>query len=255
MRIYQQFVQAAANKSRLLAVLIDPEKTAVNTIASLMQKVNQSLVTHVFVGGSTDKDHQTQSVVQALKKHTELPLVLFPGSADQVVNNADAILFLSLLSGTNPKFLIEQQVASALLVHKSNLEVIPTGYILLDGGKQTSVQRVTQTEPLANQAGDRVLKTALAGQFSGKQLIYLEAGSGALHPVNPAVIQLLKRELSVPLIVGGGIKTVPQLEQAYRAGADMVVIGSAFENNPNFFDALTRKDKVTSPSKAARVDS
>lgn len=241
MTIYNSILQSISEGNRLLAVLIDPEKIAIQEIASFLKTVNESLVTHVFVGGSTDRDCQTESIVHEIKKHTTLPIILFPGNSNQVAKNADGILFLSLLSGRNPEYLIEQQVASALEIHHSNLEVIPTGYILVDGGKETSVQKVTKTIPIASTNYNEILKTALAGQFSGKKLIYLEAGSGAVEPINSGAIQLVKRELNIPIIVGGGIRSKQQLDNAYNAGADIVVIGTAFEENPAFLCQLKKE--------------
>ena len=137
--------------------------------------------------------------------------------------------------------MIEQQIASALTVQKSGLEVIPTGYILIDGGKQTSVERISRTQPLAQNNYELILKTSLAGQFSGKKLIYLEAGSGAVNPVGVVAINCVKSEIQIPLIVGGGIKNINQLNNAYNAGADMVVIGTAFEKDPTFFNELKKE--------------
>lgn len=225
-------------------MLIDPEKVQRTQIHSLVQNINASIATHIFVGGSTDANHQIESVVVEIKKYTTLPVILFPGDAHQVTSKADGILFLSLISGRNPEYLIQQQVDAALKIQQSQLEVLPTGYILIDGGKETSVERVSNTQPIAQSNYELILKTALAGQFSGKQLIYLEAGSGAETPVSSAVINCVKSELHIPLIVGGGIRSIAQLQSAYNAGADLVVIGTAFENNPSFFTEL-KKDLST----------
>jgi putative glycerol-1-phosphate prenyltransferase len=242
--IYQEILSAKQNQQKLLAVLIDPEKVQRTQIHSLVQNINASIATHIFVGGSTDANHQIESVVVEIKKYTTLPVILFPGDAHQVTSKADGILFLSLISGRNPEYLIQQQVDAALKIQQSQLEVLPTGYILIDGGKETSVERVSNTQPIAQSNYELILKTALAGQFSGKQLIYLEAGSGAETPVSSAVINCVKSELHIPLIVGGGIRSIAQLQSAYNAGADLVVIGTAFENNPSFFTEL-KKDLST----------
>jgi putative glycerol-1-phosphate prenyltransferase len=190
------------------------------------------------VGGSTDIHNATESVVVEIKKYTTLPVILFPGDVHQVTPKADGILFLSLISGRNPEYLIQQQVDAALQVNQSNLEVLPTGYILVDGGKETAVQKVSNTNPIDQTNYNLILKTALAGQFSGKKLIYLEAGSGAKTPVSSVIINCVKSELKIPLIVGGGIRNIQQLNNAYNEGADMVVIGTAFENDPSFFNEL-----------------
>ena len=241
MTLYQEIVLSKEAGQRLLAVLIDPEKLSVLQVASFIKKVNTSIATHIFVGGSTDKDNQIKLVVEEIKKYTTLPVILFPGHANQVTNAADGILFLSLISGRNPEYLIQQQVDSALTIQRSNLEVIPTGYILIDGEKETSVQQVSQTKPISQTQYELILKTALAGQFSGKKLIYLEAGSGAKTPVSSVIINCVKSELAIPLIVGGGIRNLQQLENAYNAGADLVVIGTAFEKDTSFFNDLTKE--------------
>lgn len=240
MNLYQNIVTDIQNRQKLLAVLIDPEKIELFQIHSFIQKVNSSIATHIFVGGSTDKDQKIESVVKEIKKYTTIPVILFPGDSSQITDKADGVLFLSLISGRNPEYLIQQQVDSALDIHRSNLEVIPTGYILLDGGNESSVQRVSQTQPIAQSEYELILKTALAGQFSGKKLIYLEAGSGANVPIASRIISLLSENLRIPLIVGGGIRNINQLEKAYDSGANMVVIGTAFEKDPTFFNELTK---------------
>lgn len=240
MKIYQDILTARQTGQKLLAVLVDPEKIATNRIDSFVKKINESFVTHIFVGGSTDENAQIERVVIEIKKHTNLPVILFPGSSNQVTSKADGILFLSLISGRNPEYLIQQQVDSALRVYQSNLEVIPTGYILINGGSMTTVERISRTKPMPQTAYEAILKTALAGQFSGKKLIYLEAGSGAEIPVNQLIISYVKRRLKIPLIVGGGIRSRKQLKNAYDSGADIVVIGTAFEKDSTFFNKIKK---------------
>ena len=241
MNIYQNIVSAKKNNQKLLAVLIDPEKITPEKIPVFFEKVHQSIATHIFVGGSTDKNKQTKTIVIAIKKATKLPVILFPGDANQITNTADGILFLSLLSGRNPAFLIEQQVKAAPILQKTALEIIPTGYILIDGGKETTVQKVSNTKPISQNNLDLILNTALAGEFSGKKLIYLEAGSGATVPVNTNIIKKCQAQLNIPLIVGGGIRTKEQLESAFNSGADLAVIGTAFENDTSFFNDLKKQ--------------
>lgn len=241
MNIHNNILKAIEVNEKLLAVLIDPEKIEINQIHSFIKLVNQSIATHIFVGGSTDANNQVENVVAEIKKHTMLPVILFPGSTDQVTPKADGILFLSLISGRNSEYLIEQQVQAALSVKASNLEVIPTGYILIDGGKETTVEKVSQTKSISQNNPELIVKTALAGEFSGKKLIYLEAGSGATKPVGTNIISSVKNNVEIPLVVGGGIRNKEQLHNAYNAGADMVVIGTAFENDPAFFKKLTKQ--------------
>ena len=240
MKIYNQILKAKQNNNKLLAVLIDPEKTQVHSIANFIKLVNQSIATHILVGGSTDKNNNIEDVVVEIKKHTLLPVILFPGNFNQVTSKADAILFLSLISGRNPEYLIEQQVEAALKVKESDLEIIPTGYILIDGGKETAVERVSKTKPISQSDSELILKTALAGEFLGKKVIYLEAGSGAAIPADPSVINYIKNKLEIPLIVGGGIRSLEQIQSVYNAGADMIVIGTAFEKDLSFFNAIIK---------------
>ncbi|TVZ56092.1 putative glycerol-1-phosphate prenyltransferase [Lutibacter sp. Hel_I_33_5] len=238
MNIYQNILSAKEKDKKLLAVLIDPEKIDLKNIPSFFDKVHQSIATHIFVGGSTDENNQTEEVVIAIKKVTHLPVILFPGDIKQITNKADGILFLSLISGRNPEYLIDQQVRSAPILKNTDLEILPTGYILIDGGKETATQKVSKTKPLTQNNIDLILNTSLAGEYSGKKLIYLEAGSGAIVPVDASIISLVKKDLNIPLIVGGGIRNKKQLENAFNAGADLVVIGTAFENDENFFEEL-----------------
>ncbi|MCL7762337.1 geranylgeranylglyceryl/heptaprenylglyceryl phosphate synthase [Polaribacter sp. Z014] len=240
MNIYKNILLAKKENRKLLAVLIDPEKIDLNNIASFFEKVHQSITTHIFVGGSTDKDSVTDKVVAAIKKETHLPVVLFPGDVKQITQKADGILFLSLLSGRNPEYLIEQQIKSVPFLKDSSLEILPTGYILIDGQKDTATQKVSNTKPIAQENTELILNTALAGEFSGKKLIYLEAGSGATEAVSHIIITVVKKNLNIPLIVGGGIRSKKQLENAFNAGADLVVIGTAFENDEAFFKDLKK---------------
>ena len=238
--IYQNILSAKQEGKKLLAVLIDPEKMDVENIAAFFEKVHQSITTHIFVGGSTDKDNLTDKVVSEIKKVTKLPVILFPGDVSQISQKADGILFLSLLSGRNPEYLIEQQIKVAPFLKDSNLEILPTGYILIDGKKETATQKVSNTKPIAQENLELILNTSLAGEFSGKKLIYLEAGSGATEAVSQEIITVVQKNLSIPLIVGGGIHSKKQLEKAYNAGADLVVIGTAFEKDENFFNDLKK---------------
>ena len=241
MNIYQDILLAKQHGKQLLAVLIDPEKTSIEQLPTLVKLIHQSIATHIFVGGSTDQHNTIEPVIVALKKATMLPIIIFPGSANQVSKEADGILFLSLISGRNPVYLIEQQVQSAIQIKESSLEVLPTGYILVDGGKESAVERVSSSKPICQTNSELILRTALAGEFSGKKIIYLEAGSGAKTPVKSSIISLVKENLTIPIIIGGGIQTVHQLTTAYTAGADLVVIGTAFEKDPAFFNIIKKE--------------
>lgn len=235
---YQHILSQMSKHQKLLAVLIDPEDMLISKLPQFMAQFNQSIADYIFVGGSTVDSSRTDLLVAAIKKYTDRPVILFPGDHHQISEQADALLFLSLISGRNAEYLIGQHVASISKLRKCSLEIISTGYILIDGGNISAVQRVTHTEPMAQNAIQKIVDTAKAGAFLGLKLIYLEAGSGALMPVSADIISAVKSDVNLPLIVGGGIRSVLQLKEAYQAGADMVVIGNAFENDFLFFDQL-----------------
>lgn len=226
LRIFQE-------DEHLLAILIDPQNVVFETLEQLVKNLPEA-TTHIFVGGSQVDEGLTEKVVDKIKKFTFLPVILFPGDHTQITQKADGLLFLSLLSGRNPEFLIEQHVKSIRLLRNSDLEIIPTAYLLIDGHKKTSVEHVSQTTPMPQNNIEAIVNTALAGQFSGKKLIYLETGSGAKITVLPEVVSAVKEAVTIPIIVGGGIKTKEQINALYQAGATMLVVGTAFENNPRF---------------------
>lgn len=235
-RVYQDILQAKSERKKLLAILLDPDKIKWNELLMLFEKIKSSNATHVFVGGSTVQEQITDKLVEQLKNHIQLPIVLFPGDFTQISDKADAILFLSLLSGRNPEYLIEQHIKAVPVLQKTNLEIIPTSYILLDGGKQTAVSRVSGTNPISQNDSELIVNTAKAGEYLGHKLVYLEAGSGATIPVSEKIIKNVSKNVSIPIIVGGGIRTQKQMDLAYEKGADLVVIGTAFEENLDFFE-------------------
>ncbi|WP_166920797.1 phosphoglycerol geranylgeranyltransferase [Flavobacterium poyangense] len=235
--IYQQIIQAKIDGQKLLAILLDPDKIVWENLGHLLLKIKQSPATHIFVGGSVVQTTILEELMTELKQKTNLPVVLFPGDPSQISSQADAILFLSLLSGRNADYLIEYQVQAAPILKKTNLEVISTGYILIESGNETAVARVSKTQPLDRQDLDLVLATAQAGEMLGNKLIYLEAGSGAKEAVPLEMITLVAQNVEIPVIVGGGIVDLQGIQKAYTAGADLVVIGTAFENNSHFFEA------------------
>ena len=233
--LYQQILNAKASDQKLLAILIDPEKVSIEKVMVLSDKIKASSATHIFVGGSTFSGTHLDELITTLKRETQLPVLIFPGHPSQISNEANGILFLSLLSGRNPEYLIEHHINSVEALEKSNLEIIPTGYLLIDGGKETAVQRVSQTQPIEHNNIQLAYKTAKAGEFLGKKLIYLEAGSGANQHVSLEMIRFVAQNIKIPLIVGGGIRSMKMIQEVYEAGADLVVIGTAFENDSNFF--------------------
>ncbi|PZQ85854.1 MAG: geranylgeranylglyceryl/heptaprenylglyceryl phosphate synthase [Flavobacterium johnsoniae] len=233
--IYNEILQSKKEKKKLLAILLDPDKISKDSLQSIIPKINQSPATHIFIGGSLVLTNTIDGIIRELKQKTTLPVLLFPGNPSQISIEAHGILFLTLLSGRNPDFLIEHQVKAAPILKKTNLEIISTGYILIDGGNQTAVASVSKTIPLPRHNSDIAVATALAGEFLGNKLVYLEAGSGAKLSVPLETISLVTKNIEIPLIVGGGIKDIQGIEDAYAAGADLVVIGTAFENDSNFF--------------------
>ncbi|PHR70318.1 MAG: geranylgeranylglyceryl/heptaprenylglyceryl phosphate synthase [Lutibacter sp.] len=234
-----EHIKASKEKGeKLLAVLLDPDKLLIAEVEKTIAKINPSNVNFIFVGGSTVSKGITSTFVKKLKAFTQIPIVIFPGDFEQITDNADALLFLSLLSGRNPEYLIGQQIKSIYKLKKTSLEIIPTGYILVDGGVETSVQKVSKTIPISQSNIEDITITAMAGELMGKQLIYLEAGSGATKVVSQEVIKVVSENLSIPLLVGGGIRTKKQLESAYQNGADLVIIGTAFEENNSILTSI-----------------
>ena len=240
MGVYNNILSSIDKGKKLLAVLIDPDKTKKENLEFFLRKINSTVATHLFVGGSTVNENVMDDYILEIKKHTKLPIVIFPGDVSQISNEADAILFLSLISGRNPEYLIEKQVQAVSKLKNSELEIIPTGYLLIENGKETAVQRVSQTQPLKRNDVKLIADTAKAGEYLGKKLIYLEAGSGAKHPTPSEIITIVKKTLNIPLIIGGGIRNVQQLEKAFNSGADIVVIGTAFEENEDFYKQLIK---------------
>ena len=234
--IYPEILLAKVQKRKLLALLLDPEKLVVSSVKKLFLKINSTKITHIFIGGSTFNGDYLDELITAIKQHSKLPILLFPGDYKQISAEADGILFLSLLSGRNSDYLIEHQVNAIPFLQKTNLEVIPTAYLLIESGTETAVERVSQTKPLDRTNIEYVCQTAKAGEFMGNKLVYLEAGSGAKNAVPLEMINQVSNSIQLPLIVGGGIRSLAQIKHIFDAGADMIVIGTAFENNTDFFN-------------------
>ena len=234
--IYNNILKSKAKNEKLLAILLDPDKIDLNRLGILIDKINQSPATHIFIGGSLVENNILNDLIAALKQKSMLPIVLFPGNPSQISNKADAILFLSLISGRNPDFLIEHQVQAAPILKKTQLEIISTGYILIESDTETAVERISKTKPLDRKNLDLALATAQAGEMLGNKLIYLEAGSGAKQAVPLEMIGLVSQNVEIPLLVGGGIVALQGIQDAFDAGADLVVVGTAFEKDSDFFD-------------------
>ncbi len=226
-----------------LAILLDPEKANLNALSF----TSESHPDYIFVGGSTGGD-MTEFVKNLKSKISNLqspiPIVLFPGNSSQFTPEADAVLFLSLLSGNNPEYIVGQQIKSARAIYESHINFVPTAYVLIDGGVETSTMRVTGTQPLDPNDVNTIIDTSIAAEMMGKKAIYLEAGSGAITPVSTDIIKAVRAHTSVTLIVGGGIRTPEAMNTAYAAGADIVVIGNHFESHPEELSKFCRKTEI-----------
>ncbi|MCQ2250496.1 MAG: geranylgeranylglyceryl/heptaprenylglyceryl phosphate synthase [Bacteroidales bacterium] len=231
--IYQKYF----NKDRKrIAVLLDPDKLDSVQATRMAEKIEKSPADIILVGGSL-VSASVDDTVNAIKQATGKPVVLFPGGGNQLSPYADALLLLSLVSGRNPEYLIGEHVKSSYKILKSGIEIISTAYVLIDGGAITSVQYVSNTMPIPANKPDLAVATALAGEQIGMKNIYLEAGSGALNPVSEASIRAVSSVCKSHLMVGGGMRSMQAIEKAFNAGADMAVIGTAFEKNPDFFNS------------------
>lgn len=228
-----------------IAILIDPDKASDETLLlNLIKKATFANIDYFFIGGSTVTRKETEKTVAFLKKNSSIPLVLFPGSSHQISHEADAILLLSLLSGRNPDFLIGHHVLASAELHQSSLEILPTAYILIDGGNKSSVAYVSQTTPIPAEQEQIALQTAMAGAMQGKRIIYFDAGSGAKNTVPVHLIQQTTKELpDFPIIVGGGIRTIDEIENFQRV-ANVIVIGNHIESNPDFLLDIANRTKA-----------
>jgi phosphoglycerol geranylgeranyltransferase len=229
--ILAEITEKCKKSKKFFALLIDPDKHSDESIKSLISEADSTPgPDFILVGGSIVFNGIDQSI-KLIKSLTQKPVLLFPGNALQFSAFADGILFLSLISGRNPEFLIGNHVLAGPKIKKSGIEVIPTGYLLINSGIDTSVSYMSNTQPIPYLKNDIAIATAIAGEMLGLKLIYLEAGSGASQPVSLEMIKAVKNNITVPLIVGGGIKNTHQLKNILEAGADIVVIGTAAETN------------------------
>lgn len=225
-----------------IAVLIDPDKVDdAAKLQYLINLANENCVDYFFVGGSLITTTNLSDVVKQIKKSVSIPVILFPGNSMQIDSHADAILFLSLISGRNPELLIGQHVIAAPIIRNTKLEVIPTGYMLINSGKMTSVAYISNTMPIPEDKYSLAACTALAGEMLGLQTIYLDAGSGAEREVSVKMIASVKRSIDIPLIIGGGINTSAKAMNALTAGADMIVIGNVLEKDPDMLTEISDK--------------
>lgn len=237
--IYHQLVEDKKKGQKKFAVLIDPDKLRLKNIEDIVRYSVESHVDYFFIGGSLVVDDMLDQCLMEIKKEANIPLILFPGSSFQLSYKADAILFLSLISGRNPELLIGKHVVTAPFLKMSPLEIISTGYMLIDGGVPTAVSYISNTNPIPSNKGDIAACTAMAGEMLGLKMIYLDAGSGARNPVPTDMVSTVAESIHVPLIVGGGIKTPEKAQQQVGAGADLIVVGNAIEQNPELISELS----------------
>jgi putative glycerol-1-phosphate prenyltransferase len=221
-----------ATATTKLAVLVDPDKQNDQSLLQLSDHVNSCKADMIFVGGSLLLDDRFERTIELLKENTSVPVIIFPGNNYQVSAKADAILLLSLISGRNPDYLIGQHVVAAPMLREAGIEVIPTGYMLIDGGRISTTSYITQTVPIPHDKADIAVATAMAGEMLGLKTIYLEAGSGAQRAISKEMVRAVKKSVSIPVIVGGGIRSAEHAEAMAEAGANVIVVGNVLEKQP-----------------------
>jgi len=240
-QLYSEISAKMASNKKMLAVLIDPDKQNYSELLKTINLCNDSEVDFIFVGGSLLTYGDIEKTARFIKENTSIPLIIFPGSTNQITHYADGILMLSLISGRNAEFLIGNHVVAAPYIKKANLEALSTGYILVDGGAATTVSYISNTLPIPHNKPEIAAVTALAGEYLGMKMIYLDAGSGAKQHVTQEMIQQVKATISIPLIVGGGIINAATAQQIYTSGADMIVIGNGTESNRNLITEISKE--------------
>ncbi len=228
----------------MFGVLIDPDKQNVKELLDTVSLCNQTEVDFFFVGGSIITEGDIHKTTRLIKENSTKPIIIFPGNPDQITNYADAILFLSLISGRNPEFLIGHQVTAAPLIKKANLEVIPTGYLLVDCGTTTTAIYVSDTNPIPHSNAEIAANTALAGEYLGLNLTYIDGGSGAKKCISKEMVSKTKSLKNGPLIIGGGIRTPEAAKEIYKAGADIVIVGNGAEENRNLIAEISEMKSV-----------
>ena len=236
--IYQSLTDRKSQSKKSFAVLIDPDKVNDNSVEELIQLSLDAKVDYFLVGGSLVISSYLDECVQIIKRSCNIPVILFPGSPSQVSKYADALLYLSLISGRNPELLIGQHVVSAPFVKKSGLEIMSTGYMVIDGGAPTTVSYISNASPLPSDKNEIAMCTAMAGEMLGMKLIYMDAGSGAKKAISESMIQKVASCIDVPLIVGGGITTAEKAYLNCKAGADVIVVGNAIEKDASLIKEI-----------------
>ncbi|PWJ60225.1 putative glycerol-1-phosphate prenyltransferase [Dyadobacter jejuensis] len=236
--IKEQLLKERADNRRSFAVLLDPDKIDFEQFTGFLEVAVQNQVDYFFVGGSLITEYSIDKLIAAVRQYTQIPVILFPGSSLHIDESADAILLLSLISGRNPELLIGQHVIAAPLIKRSGLEVLPTGYMLIESGRLTTVSYISNTTPIPRDKPAIAACTAAAGELLGLSHIFLDAGSGAIYPVPPRVISAVRQVVAVPILVGGGINSYEKASSALEAGADVIVVGNGIEENANLLPEI-----------------
>ncbi len=238
-KLYQDMMDRKQSGRKSFAVLIDPDKVDDKKIEQLVELALDAQVDFFFVGGSLVISNHLDQCIQRIKSACNIPILLFPGSPSQVSRYADALLYLSLISGRNPELLIGQHVISAPFVKQSGLEIMPTGYMVIDGGAPTTVSYISNASPIPADKDEIAMCTAMAGEMLGMKLIYMDSGSGAKNPIREGMIEKVASHIDVPLIIGGGIKTAEKAFINCSAGADVIVVGNAIEKDPSLIKEIS----------------
>ncbi len=238
MNVYQNIVKNKQLNNKLFSVLIDPDKLTDKDLENIIKACHEAKTDYIFVGGSLLTENIFDNCIKIIKNNCSIPVVIFPGSIIQINENADAILFLSLISGRNAEMLIGKHVVAAPLLKKTPIEIIPTAYMLIESGKLTSVAYISNTLPIPHDKNDIAMCTALAGEMLGLKIIFLDAGSGGFNPVSSIMINTVAHAVNIPLIVGGGIKTPEKAIENCKSGADIIVVGNAIEKQSNLISEI-----------------
>lgn len=241
--IYQSILNNTNNGVKMFGVLIDPDKQNVRELIETVHVCNNSDVDFFFVGGSIITNGDIKKTTRLIKENSNKPVIIFPGNPDQITDYADAILFLSLISGRNPEFLIGHQVTAAPLLKKTDLEIIPTGYLLVDCGTTTTAIYVSDTNPIPHSNAEIAANTALAGEYLGLKLTYIDGGSGAKKCISKTMVSKTKNAKNGPLIIGGGIRTPQAAQEIFKAGADVIIVGNGAEENRNLITEIAEMKK------------
>ncbi|HEX6332902.1 MAG TPA: geranylgeranylglyceryl/heptaprenylglyceryl phosphate synthase [Flavisolibacter sp.] len=238
MHLYQSLLEKKQNGLKSFAVLIDPDKVTASSLDEIIRLSVSARVDYFFVGGSLVISNHLDDCILQIRRACDIPVWLFPGSPSQISSHADALLYLSLISGRNADLLIGQHVISAPFVRNSGLEIIPTGYMVIDGGAATTVSYISNAAPIPADKNDIAMCTAMAGEMLGMKLIYMDAGSGARKAISEEMISTVAGQIRVPLIVGGGIRDAEKAYVNCKAGADVIVIGNAIEKDASLIEEM-----------------